>query len=429
MSTLNTAFTSVGIGGAVQVPSGVRLSYSVSGTFVGAWQLQRSLDQGQSWVVLASGTGVKSATELAIDTQGSSFAMIRMRCSAYTSGTINTVVSDLVAGSPEFDLIAPVSDGIGGMLYWTGSTWTVLPVGADTQVLTLAGGVPGWADAPAGLPVPTPQNEKQTLVFSVPIGDVDSGTYTLEFDGQTTAILNAGDGGIFIQGALEALSNIDGGNVTVSNAASPVVEFVGTLASASQPLITVASNTLTASAVPVTITPTETQAGGAPSGQFAMWTGSGWAAVGPFTSNQVLQGGGDGPPFGVSGGSEGNVLTLQSGSPQWVAPGGGGGIGVFETDLAITPDPITGDCTAITAIGGIKGILLMYGNDAGGNLGVKQFAGKIFTEADADAQILTGFATNVCITAAGEISVRSVGGDGFFNTFAPPITMRIVYLK
>lgn len=71
-----------------------------------------------------------------------------------------------------------------------------------------------------------------------------SGTFTLTFDGQTTAAIAWDADAATIQAALEALSNIGAGNVSVTEGpldefgTEVAVEFIGALAAADQPLIT-----------------------------------------------------------------------------------------------------------------------------------------------------------------------------------------------
>ena len=67
-------------------------------------------------------------------------------------------------------------------------------------------------------------------------GNPDSGTWSLTFDGQTTTDLGPKPTGAEVQAALEALSNIGTGNVTVSSTLE--VEFVGTLANTNVPEMT-----------------------------------------------------------------------------------------------------------------------------------------------------------------------------------------------
>ena len=86
------------------------------------------------------------------------------------------------------------------------------------------------------------RNEKQTISV-----DATGGTFTLTFGGQTTSALAFDATGAVVQAALEALSSIGSGNVTVSGSRGGTVsvyavEFVGTLASSDQAQITATSS-------------------------------------------------------------------------------------------------------------------------------------------------------------------------------------------
>jgi len=86
---------------------------------------------------------------------------------------------------------------------------------------------------------------------SVEIQNATGGTFTLTFDGQTTAAIPASSGANILQNALSALSNIGLGNVSVTeNAGVPgtvfyIVNFTGTLAHAAQPMLTIDASLLT----------------------------------------------------------------------------------------------------------------------------------------------------------------------------------------
>lgn len=85
-------------------------------------------------------------------------------------------------------------------------------------------------------------NEVQTITIT---GSPTGGDYTLTFDGETTAAIAYNANAAAVDSALEALSNIGAGNVTVSGTSPKTVTFTGTLAGASQPLITADASGLT----------------------------------------------------------------------------------------------------------------------------------------------------------------------------------------
>lgn len=72
-----------------------------------------------------------------------------------------------------------------------------------------------------------PSDEVQTMTIS---GTPTGGTYTLEFDGQETGALAFDANAAAIQAALEALSTIGSGNVTVTGTGPYVITFAGELA-------------------------------------------------------------------------------------------------------------------------------------------------------------------------------------------------------
>ncbi|EAQ81658.1 hypothetical protein [Blastopirellula marina] len=93
-------------------------------------------------------------------------------------------------------------------------------------------------------------NEKQQV--ALPIG-VTGGTFTLTFSGQTTSAVAYNASAATLQTALEALSNIDSGDVEVSgDAAGPwTIEFKQAYALTDVPAITMDSSSLTAGSVSV----------------------------------------------------------------------------------------------------------------------------------------------------------------------------------
>lgn len=97
-------------------------------------------------------------------------------------------------------------------------------------------------------------NEVQT----VDAGTATGGTFTLSFKGATTTPIAFDATGTVVQAALEALSTIGEGNVTVTGTDPWTVTFVGALAETNQPLLTADSTGLTGG----TVTVTETTPGG-----------------------------------------------------------------------------------------------------------------------------------------------------------------------
>lgn len=96
---------------------------------------------------------------------------------------------------------------------------------------------------------PVNVNEVQTIKFSaVP----DTGTWTLNFDGQVTGSLAFNISAASLETALEALSNLTSVTVTGDFATGFVITFTGVDGGQEQPILVEASNTLTAAGIAVT---------------------------------------------------------------------------------------------------------------------------------------------------------------------------------
>ncbi len=104
----------------------------------------------------------------------------------------------------------------------------------------------------------TATNEKQTFTLT---GTPTGGTWTATYKGQTTAGIAFDAANTVVQSALEALSTIGTGNVTVTGTGPWVCEFVGTLAGYDLPLMTASGAGLTGGTTP-SVTVAETVAGG-----------------------------------------------------------------------------------------------------------------------------------------------------------------------
>jgi hypothetical protein len=90
-----------------------------------------------------------------------------------------------------------------------------------------------WADASPA------ENEVQTLTIT---GSPSGGTFTITFDGETTAAIDYDATAAEVQAALELLANIGPNNVRCSGGALPgtavVIEFVQEMGNYNQPLMT-----------------------------------------------------------------------------------------------------------------------------------------------------------------------------------------------
>jgi hypothetical protein len=109
-------------------------------------------------------------------------------------------------------------------------------------------------------------NEVQTVTIN---GAPTGGTFTLTFGGQTTAALARNASAADVQAALQALSSIGAGNVTVTGSAGGpyTVTFVGTLGGTNVAQMT-AAHTFTGGTTPG-VTVATTTAGGASTGAVA----------------------------------------------------------------------------------------------------------------------------------------------------------------
>jgi hypothetical protein len=101
-------------------------------------------------------------------------------------------------------------------------------------------------------------NEKQSVTIT---GSPTGGTFTLTYSGQTTAAIAYNANAAAVQSALEALSNIGVGDVTVTGGALPgtavVVEFTGALAGTNVSQMTASSSLTGGSSPAVTIATTQ----------------------------------------------------------------------------------------------------------------------------------------------------------------------------
>lgn len=99
-----------------------------------------------------------------------------------------------------------------------------------------------------------PAAEAQTITVT---GAPTGGNFTLAVDGEVTAAIAYNADAAAVQAALEALSNIAPGDVTVSGTTTKTITFGGTYAGVDVPQITLANNGLTGGTTPnVTIATT-----------------------------------------------------------------------------------------------------------------------------------------------------------------------------
>lgn len=89
--TLSKSFTATGVGGALSVSHGNLVEYTISNTFVGTVLFEKSFTAGQSWEVVFSKTGTATGSVL-IEHPAQGMTLVRFRCSAFTSGQIDTSI-------------------------------------------------------------------------------------------------------------------------------------------------------------------------------------------------------------------------------------------------------------------------------------------------------------------------------------------------
>lgn len=113
-----------------------------------------------------------------------------------------------------------------------------------------------------GATLPTGANEVQTVTIT---GGPAGGTFTLTYAGQTTAGIAYNANAAAVQSALEALSNIAPGDVTVGGGALPTtpvtVTFTGTLAATNVAEMTASGASLTGGTTPAVAVTTTTPGG------------------------------------------------------------------------------------------------------------------------------------------------------------------------
>lgn len=138
---------------------------------------------------------------------------------SFIDQTTTAIAYDAVAATVEtaFEALSTVGAGNGTVTGSAGGPWTIEFTG------TLAGlGQVMVTASEVGV------NEIQTITYS---GDAATDTYTLTFDSQVTGVLNVDDNNATILTALEALSNINSGDVVLTGGSAPgtpvIVTFGG----------------------------------------------------------------------------------------------------------------------------------------------------------------------------------------------------------
>ena len=96
-------------------------------------------------------------------------------------------------------------------------------------------------------------NEIQSVTLAKSVGNPTGGTWTLTFNGSTTTDLAWNISAANLQIALRLLPTINGANVTVTNTAPYLVEFIGAFAGLAQSLMTADASNLTVAPCTATV--------------------------------------------------------------------------------------------------------------------------------------------------------------------------------
>lgn len=162
--------------------------------------------------------------------------------------------------------LAPVTESFGQEdQSWLGSahgTDSAHPITLDTSAFTSGTHYPNGY-FPSGLPLGKitasgkygPYGSKASEVQTLSLGAASAGTITITFDGETTAAIAYNASAATVQTALEALSNINPGDVTATGGPLPgtavTLTFGGRYLGKNVPAITVGSGSLTGGTVTI----------------------------------------------------------------------------------------------------------------------------------------------------------------------------------
>lgn len=195
---------------------------------------------------------------------------------------------DNVASITGVTRLGATTSTVPGQLFF-GTVATVIPIGT---IISVSGNSTARFLTKSAITLVAGTDEIQTLSFSA---TPTSGSFSLIFDGQTTATIPFSGTASTVETALEALSNIDDVTVTGSFAAGFVVTFIGSLvAKEDVPSLIEDTNTLDMGG-PVTLTITETTKG-VPQGIVDMEAESTGPVQAPIGTLTVIET----PVFGLS---------------------------------------------------------------------------------------------------------------------------------
>lgn len=161
----------------------------------------------------------------------------------------------------------------GGTFTLTWGDDTTDPIAYNASAATVQAALDALQSTPAAT---GGVNDQQTVTIT---GGPTGGTFTLTYSGQTTAGIAYNANAAAVQSALEGLSNINPGDVSVTGSGPYVVTFTGALGNGAQSVMTASGASLTGGTSP-SVGVAHTTTGVAPT-QNIVVTGS---AGGPYTA-------------------------------------------------------------------------------------------------------------------------------------------------
>lgn len=96
MASISKSFTAVGSSENLLVKHGSSINYAVSGTFAATAVIERSTNGGASWETFVAGMTAAATGTALMELPDGGAALVRIRCSAFTSGTMVTSMEDAV---------------------------------------------------------------------------------------------------------------------------------------------------------------------------------------------------------------------------------------------------------------------------------------------------------------------------------------------
>lgn len=181
---------------------------------------------------------------------------------SYTDADGKVQTTDQIAYNASASAVQSALRKLTGLSKVTVSATGTTPNFTHTIVFTGVGGDVALLSYTNHMTGATAVNEQQRISLS----NTDGGTFTLTFNGSTTAAIDYDATSSEIDAALEALGNIASGDLTCAGGplpGSPVtVTFGGTLAGTNQSAMTINTGSLTRTAPTVTVTQTTAGSGG-----------------------------------------------------------------------------------------------------------------------------------------------------------------------